>query len=509
MVVERGRSGLRFKSMTTGPSRARRRHASTDSEEDARPLKKAPSHARPSYAGLDDPDYEAELHDEELVPVRSTTKSKKKQAAGASSSKSAAPSGLVLSMANPTNRGRRTINYQSMDPSEYAALRSDVNQFAAPANATDPRFRTFVQQDIYQSVIAHLGFSPQHYVNLDYIENNPTKFDGVLEKIEGMGLRRAMTLHCDWNEAAIRQFYATCFFHPDRSITWMTHHSQFTVSFEAFAAALGMPGSEASLFRIHEVNPKFEAMPISACGCLVMPTSQLSTVQQSKELNDISIFRLKYRWLFQCILNSIAPKKGDRGMVRAYSIDLMYYSRKNPTRPIDMADFLWHEIRMASCLKVRTLPHAPFIQTVIDSVFTCPINKTNIHSMWTPRDDTSRGKAPAPSCGESSSRHTKPFIRPFDRLARFIGKSHKAIFDTCRYTATHIATEEVRRISEANALRARLRACPGSPVEPDEPIPDRLPLPEVDFPSATDFPEFFLAPADLSDGDDDDDEDAE
>ena len=204
---------------------AGRCHALTDSEEAACPLKTAPGRAPPSYAELDDPDYETELHDEELVPVRSTTKSKKKQAAGASSSKSAAPYGLVLSMANPTNCGRRVVNYQSMDPSEYAALRSDVNQFAAPANATDPRFRTLVQQDIYQSVIAHLGFSPQHYVNLDYIEKNPTKFDGVLEKIEGMGLRRAMTLHCDWNEAAIRQFYATCFFHPDRLITWMTHHS--------------------------------------------------------------------------------------------------------------------------------------------------------------------------------------------------------------------------------------------------------------------------------------------
>ena len=44
------------------------------------------------------------------------------------------------------------------------------------------------------------------------------------------------------------------------------------------------------------------------------------------------------------------------------------------------------------------------------------------------------------------------------------------------------------------------------PVEPDEPIPDRLPLLEVNFPSAADFPEFFLAPADLSDGDDDEED---
>ena len=93
-------------------------------------------------------------------------------------------------------------------------------------------------------------------------------------------------------------------------------------------------------------------------------------------------------------------------------------------------------------------------------------------------------------------------MKPFDCLARFIGKSHKAIFDTCCYTTTHIATEEVCHISEANAPRG-LRAHPRSLVEPDEAIPNRLPLLDVDFPSAADFPEFFLNPVDLSDGDGD------
>ncbi|KAM3387341.1 hypothetical protein ACQJBY_010277 [Aegilops geniculata] len=110
--------------------------------------------------------------------------------------------------------------------------------------------------------------------------------------------------------------------------------------------------------------------------------------------------------------NSIAPKKGDRGMAWAYNIDLMYYYRKDPARPVDMVDFLWHEIRMACCLKLRTLPHAPFIQTVIDSVYPCSIAKTSTHSMWIPRDESSRGKAPAPPCVESSLSHTNPFMKP-------------------------------------------------------------------------------------------------
>ena len=72
---------------------------------------------------------------------------------------------------------------------------------------------------------------------------------------------------------------------------------------------------------------------------------------------------------------------------------------------------------------------------------------------------------------------------------------------TNRYTATHITTEEVHCISEANTLRARLRVCPGSLVEPGEPLPEWIPLLDVDFPSATNFPEFLLDTANQSDGD--------
>lgn len=229
-------------------------------------------------------------------------------------------------MAHPTTRGCHPINYQALEPPEYAALRLDVNQFDEPTNAPDPHFCTLVQQDINQTVIACMGFSPQHHVNLACFETHLEMFDDVVEKIDGMGLCHAMTLQCDWSEAAIRQFYATCFFHEDRSITWMTHHTQFSLSYEEFAAALGMPGSEANLYRIHDVNPKFEAMPVAACGHLCIPASTMTKEQATKEPNDTSIFRTKYKWLFQCVLNSIAHKKGDRGMVRAYCIDMMYYS---------------------------------------------------------------------------------------------------------------------------------------------------------------------------------------
>lgn len=191
-------------------------------------------------------------------------------------------------------------------------------------------------------------------------------------------------------------------------------------------------------------------------------------------------------------------------MVRNYNIDPTYYSNKAPHRLVDMADFIWHEICMASMQKNMTFLHAPFIQRFIESIYPSPIAKTAPHTMWTPRDyHDEKGKALA----GSSSRKAKPFAKPFAQIDRFLGKSKKAIFDTCRYTATHVATQEVHRITEANAPRARLRTCAGSPVKDDEPCPARLPLPEVDFPSVDDYTKFFTTVAD--DEDDDDDEDGE
>lgn len=97
-------------------------------------------------------------------------------------------------------------------------------------------------------------------------------------------------MHCDWSEAAIRQFYATCFFHPDHSITWMTHHSEYTISYEDFATALGMPGTAAGRYRIHEVNEHFEPMPVAACGCRLISSSTMIKEQAKKEPSNTTIF---------------------------------------------------------------------------------------------------------------------------------------------------------------------------------------------------------------------------
>lgn len=59
-----------------------------------------------------------------------------------------------------------------------------------------------------------------------------------------------------------------------------------------------------------------------------------------------------------------------------------------------------------------------------------------------------------------------------------------------------------------NILRARLRSRPGSPISDDEPLPTTQTLPTIDFPSESDYAEFFMEMAGDEDSDDGD-EDAE
>ena len=55
-----------------------------------------------------------------------------------------------------------------------------------------------------------------------------------------------------------------------------------------------------------------------------------------------------------------------------------------PKGKINVPHFLWHEIRLASFQYKRALPHAPFIQALIDHTAPFEVVKTAVHSIWKP-----------------------------------------------------------------------------------------------------------------------------
>jgi hypothetical protein len=59
----------------------------------------------------------------------------------------------------------------------------------------------------------------------------------VATKLENLGLKSFLEHRCDWNDAIIRQFYATYEMDFDaKTIKWMTGKSEYEATFAEFAA---------------------------------------------------------------------------------------------------------------------------------------------------------------------------------------------------------------------------------------------------------------------------------
>ena len=64
-----------------------------------------------------------------------------------------------------------------------------VNEFAAPPNCPDRRFRTNVQANVFTSMAARQELANSHAcIPLDFIQANPKKFPGVMDLVDSVGL---------------------------------------------------------------------------------------------------------------------------------------------------------------------------------------------------------------------------------------------------------------------------------------------------------------------------------
>ena len=109
----------------------------------------------------------------------------------------------------------------------YTELRQE-NVYEQPRNRriNDPRFYTSMQEQIYLEVYRTFmhPISPQKYINLAAMENNPVYFGEALEICKRFGLTHIMQLCNNYDEKLIIQFYTTVHFggEDDKTLTWMT-----------------------------------------------------------------------------------------------------------------------------------------------------------------------------------------------------------------------------------------------------------------------------------------------
>ena len=488
-----------------------RRQGSTDSDEHARPKKKkattvkkkkqAPS-TSPSASDPDDADYVGE-EEEVSAPRHSVGQSKPgtRRAPVPQVRGSAMPvvHGRRISMELPDSGGRPTHDFTTVGAGQYLQFRRDVNQYEMVADAEDPRFRTRMQQDLYSSFVRGRGLAPHSYLDLNFLRENPDMFpNNPVKIIDDMTLGPAMTFRCDWNEAAILQFYATCFFGPDNTLTWMTDNTTLSITYDRFVQILGLSGVG---HRIHSMDPEHKPKAIDACLPLVKPTSQLTKEELAYPLNEVSIFRAPYYILYQCVLRTLYPKKGDRSRAYNYCIDLMVRMHDKPTEPLDTAHFIWHEIRLCSFIQTRQFPHAPFIQALIDHTAPFEVVKTAVHSSWKPASHMrvmpaaqtaarSQSKRPAGGTQPTDSSVPSSSSAPRGRLAMFLSKAQSAIMRSITFSCQQNHDVQKRLIISKNQLKQRLRDR-GSPVSDDDPIPAAPSTSTFGFPSRDEYPEFF------------------
>ena len=189
---------------------------SDDSDEHARPVRKGRAGKQPMYADPpsdpdntptddefdisdaeeSDGDYEAE----EVIPETTSRPKlnvhrKPRGSSSAADASDAAAHGdapnmprVHISCEPAVYTGRVMKDYLKVPLSAYRVLRRD-NQFEAPEDCVDPRFRTNVQADIFTSVALTKGLTnSQACIPLEYIRSHPSQFPGVMEIVDDMGL---------------------------------------------------------------------------------------------------------------------------------------------------------------------------------------------------------------------------------------------------------------------------------------------------------------------------------
>ncbi|KAM0901853.1 hypothetical protein ACQ4PT_019688 [Festuca glaucescens] len=388
------------------------------------------------------------------------------------------------------------VHYKTLSSNEYVELRLTLAFHGrSQRTAFDPWFWKIEHQDIYESICllprTHMC-SPHKHIDVPFIVKNEMKLgQGVVDIIEAKGLKSIMEFKQDWNEEAILQFYSNCFFAKDkaRTVHWMTGGECLSCTFERFTELLGLDGTEG----IHSHAANGLVLQPKALAPLYPPGHASMSVGTSTAMIP------KYAFLFKCLTWTLVPKSGDYISVRNFAIDLML-EMAILDRKLNVADFIFHEMRLASYSQGCSLPYGPFIQAMIDDSFHPCIQMDCAHKVWCPRFDTKK-KASMLVVAPPSM----PVISPLSHFEKFMAKAQRSIFNMCKFNAQEVVNRNKLAYGHLKLYKDCLRALGDTQVSDDEAPPAlALPvLPEFTFPEACYEDYFAESPAHADDEDDD------
>jgi len=411
-----------------------------------------------------------------------------------------------------------TNNLRTCSIADWRKYRNEnPYRFDPRTNNDDPRFWTVTQQrqweQVYMSFSEKKSWVPSKSLNMEWFSLHENEFPYIRQTLEKMNLWKLVCLNVDYYiPELVQQFYCTVFFHGDeeRNMTWMSGDVKVSSNLLEFGKALRIkPGG----YCVHR-DDIFSKEDLAFC----FPAQKRCTLDTSTQMY---VF---YRQLADLFRDTIMSKAGDLSKIRGYMTNLMYYTKPDKQRKIDVMDFIYEEIRLG--VSDRRVPaYSAYVHRFIrhalgDTVYKRvandrPIQRHELHAIPLldgplppgfppPELHSTHQHVPSVSApGGSSS--TRP---PSKKTKKGITKFFTTMFSVCRdaRTFSHNAQElakENRRIQNAD------RRAAGHTVEDDDSL---APTQFVDVPMP-DFSaeEFFygFAPAHVDEDEDGDDEEPE
>lgn len=261
------------------------------------------------------------------------------------------------------------VNYMRAPSDELKRLRSR-NHYEGHRTATDRRFWSIEQQDLYTSIYSRAKLFDMKWIDWEHIDSID-QFACVREQCAHLGLEQIISYHCDWNSELIKQFYSTVHISADKSsMTWMADGRRITTNKRAWEERFGIPGGVQT-----EIHSQFL---LDDDDKRVLYTDAEWTLGQISGLSPLPSIANKI------IRTTIYPKTGNT--LHAHNWNLLHHIVEQ--HPFDIIALIFGEIELLISDRNRTkdlLLYAPYIMGMIMGAFEYDGPRESRHHSYKPR----------------------------------------------------------------------------------------------------------------------------
>jgi hypothetical protein len=266
-----------------------------------------------------------------------------------------------------TMRPNDPVNYMRAPSDELKRLRSR-NHYVGPRTATDRRFWSIEQQDLYTSIYSRAKLADMKWIDWPHIDSID-HFAGIRKQCAHLGLGQIMSYCCHWDSELIRQFYSTVHINADKtSITWMTDGRKIIANKRAWEERFSIAsGAHTEIHSQLFLNDDDKRM---------LYTATKYTLGQISGLSPLASIANKI------LKTTIYPRFGNA----THSWNVLYHIVQQ--HPFDIISLIFGEIDLLISDHSRTkdpLLYAPYIMGMIMRAFKYEGPRESWHHSYKPR----------------------------------------------------------------------------------------------------------------------------